>query len=173
MWNKWAPGRGQFWPHGYNLNKLGRSPLGKATCQISKTWALWFQSRRFLKGFPMLVYVKIVGPWAGPFLAQWPQFKQSWQRSTRWNCISNIKDLGIMVSVKKIFKCFPNVSLCKTCWPLGGAIFCPQGYNLNNLARCLLDEATYQISKPWAFWFQTRRFLKVFLYKGLCITCDS
>ena len=53
------------------------------------------------------------------------------------------------------------VSLCKTCWPLGGANFGQQGYNLNNLARGPLDEARYQISKTWAFWFQTR-FLKVF-----------
>ena len=29
-------GRGHFWPLGYNLNKLGRGPLGDATYQISK-----------------------------------------------------------------------------------------------------------------------------------------
>ena len=39
--------------------------------------------------------------------------------------------------------------------------FWPQGYNLSNLARDPLDNATYQISKTSAFWFQTR-FLKVF-----------
>ena len=47
-----------FWPKGYNLNNLGRGPLDEATDQISKTWAFWFQSRRFLNVFPMLVYVK-------------------------------------------------------------------------------------------------------------------
>ena len=26
-----TPGRGHFWPHGYNLNKLGRGPLGDTT----------------------------------------------------------------------------------------------------------------------------------------------
>ena len=81
------------------------------------------------------------------------------------------KDLGILVTVKKIFKGFPYVSLCKTLWPLGWGQFWPQGYNLNNLGRGTLDEATYQISRTWAFWFQTR-FLKVFPYKGLYITCD-
>ena len=39
------------------------------------------------------------------------------------------------------FKGFPYVSLCKTCWPLGGANFLPQGYNLNNLGRSTLDKA--------------------------------
>ena len=58
-----------------------------------------------------------------------------------------------------MFKGFPYVSLCKTCWPLGGDIF---GHNLNNFGRGPLDEATYQISKTWTFWFQSRRFLKVF-----------
>ena len=52
--------------------------LDEATYEISKTWAFWFQSRRFLKVFPMLVYVKHVGPWAGPFLVQGLQFEKSW-----------------------------------------------------------------------------------------------
>ena len=58
-----------FWPKGYNSNNLGTGPLDEATDQISKTWPFWFQSDRFLNVFPMLVYVKHVGPWAGPFLA--------------------------------------------------------------------------------------------------------
>ena len=45
----WPPGRGHFWPQGYYLNKLGRGSPGDATYQISKPYALWFQSRRFLK----------------------------------------------------------------------------------------------------------------------------
>ena len=32
-----------------------------------------------------------------------------------------------------------------------------QGYNLNKLGRGLLGDDTYQISKFYAFWFQTRR----------------
>ena len=31
-----TPGVGHFWPHGHNLNKLGRGLLGDATYQISK-----------------------------------------------------------------------------------------------------------------------------------------
>ena len=57
----------------------------------------------------MLVYVKHVGPWAGPFLAQGP-------------------------------------------------------HNLNNLGRDPLDEATYQISKTWAFWFSEKKIFKGFPY---------
>ena len=32
-----AQGRGHFLPQGYNLNNLGRGPLGEAMYQISKT----------------------------------------------------------------------------------------------------------------------------------------
>ena len=56
--------------------------------------------------------------------------------------------------------------------PLGQSKFWPQGYNVNNFGIGPLSEAIYQISKTWAFWFQTRRFLKIFPYKGLCKTCD-
>ena len=45
--------------------------------------------------------------------------------------------------------------------------FGPQGYNLNNLGRGPLNEITYQISKLWAFYFQTRIFLS-FAYRSLC-----
>ena len=68
MLNKWAPGRSHFWPQGYNLNNLGRSPLDEVTYQRP-----------------------------GPS--------------------------GL---VKKIFKGFPYVSLCKTCCPLSRAIFGPR-----------------------------------------------
>ena len=42
-------GQAHFWPKGHNLNKLGRGPLDGATYQISRLYALWFQTRRFLK----------------------------------------------------------------------------------------------------------------------------
>ena len=47
------PGRGHFWLKGYNLNKVGRGPLGDATYQISRLLALWFQTRRFFHIFPI------------------------------------------------------------------------------------------------------------------------
>ena len=46
-------------------------------------------------------------------------------------------------------------------WPIGQGQFWPQGYILNIFGNAPLDEATYQTSKTWAFWFQTG-FLKVF-----------
>ena len=64
------------------------------------------------------------------------------------------------------------MGLCKTCGPRAGPLL-PQGYNFNNFGRGPLNKATYQISKAWAFWFQTRRFLKGFPCMGLCITCAS
>ena len=66
----WPLGWGQFWPQGYKLNNFGNGPLGEATYQISKTWAFWFQTRRFLNVFPIKVYVKHVTLGRGHF---WPQ----------------------------------------------------------------------------------------------------
>ena len=40
-------GWGNIWPQGHNLDKLGRDPLGDATCQISRLSALWFQTSFF------------------------------------------------------------------------------------------------------------------------------
>ena len=33
----------------HSFNKLGRSQIDQATCQISRLYVLWFQTRRFLK----------------------------------------------------------------------------------------------------------------------------
>ena len=43
--------RGNFWPQGHNVNKLGRGPLLDATYQISRLYALLFQTRRFFQCF--------------------------------------------------------------------------------------------------------------------------
>ena len=47
-------------------------------------------------------------------------------------------------SAKKIFSCFPYVSLCKACEALA-ANFWPQEQNLNKLGRVPIGDATYQI----------------------------
>ena len=44
-------------PQGDNLNKLGRSPLGYATYQISRLQDLWFQTRRFFQCIFLLLRV--------------------------------------------------------------------------------------------------------------------
>ena len=136
--------------------------------------------------------------------------------STRWFYIPNIKALGLVVSDKKIFSCFPSLNLWKTCDPWGGTIFGPRGIiwtnlvdvhyamlhtkyqgsrpcgfrqedfscfssislckhvtpgvgqiwplgqHLNKLGRDLLGDAAYQISRPYAVWFQTGWFFHVF-----------
>ena len=57
--------------------------------------------------------------------------------------ISNLKDVGLLVLDKTIFKVFPYESLYKTSDPWA-EMFLPQSYNLNSLGP--VDEATYQIS---------------------------
>ena len=42
------------------------------------------------------------------------------------------------------------------------ALLLPKGHNLNRLGRSPLDDATYQILRLKALWFQTRRFFHVF-----------
>ena len=44
-----TPGAGPLLVPGYNLNKLRKSPRDDATYQISRFYALWFQTRRFLE----------------------------------------------------------------------------------------------------------------------------
>ena len=53
----------------------------------------------------------------------------------------------------------------------GAGHFWPQGHNLNKLVRGPQGDATYQISKLQALWFQTRRFF-VSPYISLCKACD-
>ena len=52
------PGMGHFWPQGHTLNKLGRGLLYCATYQISRLYALWFQTRRFYINFLYTLCVK-------------------------------------------------------------------------------------------------------------------
>ena len=45
---------------GESFNELGIGPLGDATYQISRLYALWFQTRDFFHVFPNKAYVKHV-----------------------------------------------------------------------------------------------------------------
>ena len=56
--------------------------------------------------------------------------------------------------------------------PLGRGHFWPNGRNWNKLGIAILGDATYQISRLYAFRFQTKRFFHVFPYIGLCILRD-
>ena len=56
--------------------------------------------------------------------------------------------------------------------PLERPIFGPRGIISNKLGRDKLDDATYQISRLKALWFQTRRFFHVFTILSLCKICD-
>jgi hypothetical protein len=44
-------GWGQFWPHGFYLNKLDRHSLEDVSCQISKLYLFGFFNRRYFKIF--------------------------------------------------------------------------------------------------------------------------
>ena len=60
-----------------------------------------------------------------------------------------IKDLGLLGSNKN-FKVFPISDYIKLVTP-STEPFLAQGYNLKNLSKGQLDEATYQIPKALAF----------------------
>ena len=79
--------------------------------------------------------------------------------------MQNIKALGLVVLDKKIFSRCPYISHCKIVDPRGG-------YNLEKLGRGPLGDATYQISRLWAFCFQTRRFLKFSSRKSIFGLCN-
>ena len=59
----------------------------------------------------------------------------------------------------------PYISLCKHVIP-GAWPFWPQGSNLNKLGRGPPDDASYQISRLYALWGQTRRFFMCFPIKA-------
>ena len=73
-------------------------------------------------------------------------------------CIKYQRPVPLLLSDKNIFKVFPYMGLCKTSDPRFGAIFDLRAIILNNFGSGPLDEATYQISKTWTFWFQTKIF---------------
>ena len=60
-------GQCHYWPHGYNLNKLGRGLLGDASYQVSRPCG--FSQEYFFMFFPIKAYVKHVTPGVGHFLA--------------------------------------------------------------------------------------------------------
>ena len=78
-------GRGHFWPKGYNLNKLGRGPLGDAGFRLEDFSHLPFISlcktidpragpflvldKKIFTCFPYISLCKTFDPGAGPFLA--------------------------------------------------------------------------------------------------------
>ena len=57
-------------------------------------------------------------------------------------------------------------------WPLGQGWIWPKGHYLNKLGIDLPGDATYQISRLQAVWFQTRRFLKFSSWKSIFSLCD-
>ena len=83
--------------------------------------------KKLFSHFPHISHVKHVNPGMGPFLAPGVLFEQTWKRSTGLCYIPNIKDLGPVVSDKKIVSHFPYISLCKILDPRGGAIFGTRG----------------------------------------------
>ena len=64
--------------------------------------------------------------------------------------IPNIKALGLKVSEKKIFSCFPIKAYENHVTPKAWTFLAPID-NLNRLSRGLLGDATYQSSRPCGF----------------------
>ena len=133
------PGSGPFFAQWYNLNKLGRGPLGHATYQISRFWTLWFQTRRCLC-FPYISLYKNVTPGAGPFLVPGHKLNKLGR--------SPLDDATYQISRTQGFRQedFFTFSLYKANEKhvtLGRGHFRPWRDNLNKLDRGVLVDATY------------------------------
>ena len=100
----------------------------------------------------------------GPVLTPGASYEQSWYKSTGRCFIPNIKALHFLVSEKKNFKVFLLCSYVSNLWPPGRGQFWPQGHHMNNLGRGPLGDATYQISKLYAFYIRRRSFSKILLF---------
>ena len=78
-----------------------------------------------------------------------------------------IKTLGLMVSDKQFFFMFSVCNPMKHVPPGVGPLW-PQWHNLNKLGTYLLGDATYQLLRHEAIWFQIRRIFHVFHYVSQC-----
>ena len=67
-------------------------------------------SEKIFKSFPTYSNVKLLTPWAGPFLTPRGFFQQYMWRTSGCCYTQNMKALGLAVSEKKIFKSFPIVT---------------------------------------------------------------
>ena len=77
MFDLWPPGRGQFWPQGHFMNKLGRGPQGDATYKISNLHAFQFQRKRILKIGCFVPIFWLVTPGAGLVLTPGASYEQT------------------------------------------------------------------------------------------------
>ena len=93
--NLWPPGRGQFWPQGHHMNKLGRRHQGGAIYQVSKLQVFQFKRRRILKFSFFVPLFQLVTYGAGPVLIPGASYEQTW--STRRCYMWNIKALHLLV----------------------------------------------------------------------------
>ena len=112
-------GRGQFWPQGHHMNKLGRGPTRDATYQISKLYIFKFQRKRIVMFAVFVSMFQLVTPRAGSVLTPGASHEQIWSRSTRRCCIQNIKALGLPLSEKKKFWNLSSLFLWCNLWTQG------------------------------------------------------
>ena len=80
--------------------------------------------------------------------------------------IPNMKALDLVVSDKKVFSCFPYISLFKTFDP-GAGPFWSEGHNLNKLGRGPLGDAKYQQSRLLGHMVSDKKILKVSSRKSI------
>ena len=111
--------------------------------------------------------------WGRPMFFTWGHNLNKLGRGSLDNVTYQISRLLAMwFLVRRFFSCFPFISLCD---PRGRPIFGPSAIILINLVEVPLDDAimSYQISRLWALWFQTRRFFFNFSYqKSIFSLCD-
>ena len=87
--------------------------------------------------------------------------------------VQMIKALLLLVSEKKNFKVFLLCSYVSNLWPPGWGPVWPQGHHMNNLGRGPQGDATYKISKLYAFYFKRRKILKFSFFVPMFQSCES
>ena len=92
-----------------------------------KALGLMVSDKKIFSRFSKSDYVKHVTPRVGPFLVPWLNFDKPGRGLLVDATYQISKHLGLVVSDKNIFSCFPYISICITCDPGGGPILGPRG----------------------------------------------
>ena len=130
-----------------------------------------FRQEDFFMFLPIKAYVKPLTPKAGKFWPKGYYLNKLAKGSLDDTTYQKSRLYALWFQTSRLFHVAPYISLCKHVTQ-GPSHFWPQSYNLNKLGTSLLDDTTYQISRLYSLWFQTRRFFHVAPYKSLYKTCD-
>ena len=169
LWKTCESVADHFWSYGHNFNKISRSLLADATYEITRLYAKWFRTRRFVCD-PYINLWKTCESVADHFWSYGHNFNKI-SRSLLADATYEITRLYAKWFRTRRFVCDPYINLWKTCESVADH-FWSYGHNFKRISRSLLDDATYQITRLYAKWFLTRRFVCV-PYINLRKPCES